>query len=168
MEAPVAELVGEFVREVRVDADNGDGDVLLQALVDDFQSSSAMSKRDMGRLLEKDSDGEAHITRRVWFDRSVENAPLTRQQFFEGGEVVTEVTYSSFFEVSGHRLPKKIFVRRPIDRYAVTITLKPESVQVDTDVPPTAFILNNDDGLPETNLDTLIKIPPAPKKPKGE
>jgi len=55
MEAPVAELVGEFVREVRVDADNGDGDVLLQALVDDFQSSSAMSKRDMGRLLEKDS-----------------------------------------------------------------------------------------------------------------
>jgi hypothetical protein len=55
MEAPVAELVGEFVREVRVDADNGDGDVLLRARVDDFQSSSAMSKRDMGRLLEKDS-----------------------------------------------------------------------------------------------------------------
>jgi hypothetical protein len=55
MEAPVAELVGEFVREVRVAAANSDGDVLLQSLVDAFQSSSAMSKRDMRRMLEKDA-----------------------------------------------------------------------------------------------------------------
>ena len=54
MEAPVAELVGEFVREVRVDAADSDGDVPLQSLVDDFQASSAMSKRDMRRMLEKD------------------------------------------------------------------------------------------------------------------
>src|SRR6185295_4687863 len=86
-------------------------------------------------LLEKDSDGAAHITRRVWFDRSVENAPLTRLQFFENGEIVTDVTYSSFFDTAGHHLPKKIFVRRPIDNYAVTIILKPESVQVDSDIP---------------------------------
>ncbi len=119
-------------------------------------------------LLEKENDGEAHITRRVWFDRSVENAPLTRQQFFEGGEIVTDVTYSSFFEVAGHRLPKKIFMRRPIDNYAVTITLKPETVQVDGEIPSTAFTLNNDEGLPEVDLDTQIKTPPAPKKPKGK
>jgi len=37
----------------------------LQALVDDFQSSSAMSKRDMGRLLEKDSAWFFTIGRRV-------------------------------------------------------------------------------------------------------
>ncbi len=55
MEAPVAELVGEFVREVRVAAANSDGDMLLQSLVDAFQSSSAMSKRDMRRMLEKDA-----------------------------------------------------------------------------------------------------------------
>ena len=54
MEAPVAELVGEFVREVRVAAANSDGDLLLQSLVDAFQSSSAMSKRDLRRMLEKD------------------------------------------------------------------------------------------------------------------
>ena len=53
MEAPVAELVGEFVREVRVAAANSDGDMLLQSLVDAFQSSSAMSRRDMRRMLEK-------------------------------------------------------------------------------------------------------------------
>jgi hypothetical protein len=119
-------------------------------------------------LLEKDNDGEAHITRRVWFDRSVENAPLTRQQFFEGGEIVTDVTYSDFFESAGHRLAKKIFVNRPLDKYAVTITIKPESVQVNNEIPPTAFILNNDEGLPEVNLDTQIKTPPQSKKPKGE
>src|SRR5438094_2789562 len=55
MEAPVPELVGEFVRAVRVSSANSDGDVLLPALVDDFQSSSAMSKRDMRRMLEKDA-----------------------------------------------------------------------------------------------------------------
>ena len=55
MEASVAELVGEFVREVRVDAADSDGDVPLQSLVDDFQASSAMSKRDMRRMLEKDA-----------------------------------------------------------------------------------------------------------------
>jgi hypothetical protein len=57
MEAPVTELVGEFVREVRVAAASGEGDVFLQGLVDDFQSSSAMFKRDMRRMLEKDSAG---------------------------------------------------------------------------------------------------------------
>jgi hypothetical protein len=119
-------------------------------------------------LLEKDSDGAAHITRRVWFDRSVDNAPLTRQQFFENGEIVTDVTYSSFFEAAGHRLPKKIFVRRPIDNYSVTITIKPESVQVDNNVPETAFVLNNDEGLPEINLDTQVRTPPSPKKPTGK
>jgi hypothetical protein len=55
MEAPVPELVGEFVRAVRVSAANSDGNVLLPALVDDFQSSSAISKRDMRRMLEKDA-----------------------------------------------------------------------------------------------------------------
>jgi hypothetical protein len=55
MEAPVGELVGEYVREVRVGAPGSEGDAFLQGLVDDFQSSSAMSKRDMRRMLEKDS-----------------------------------------------------------------------------------------------------------------
>ena len=54
MEAPVGELAGEFVREARVGA-SGEGDVFLQGLIDDFQSRTAMSKRDMRRMLEKDA-----------------------------------------------------------------------------------------------------------------
>lgn len=55
MEAPVAELVGEFAREARVGAAHSDGDVFLQGLVDGLQAGSAMCKRDMRRMLEKDS-----------------------------------------------------------------------------------------------------------------
>jgi hypothetical protein len=51
MDAPVAELVGEFVREVRVAAANSDGDLLLQSLVDAFQSSSGEAR---SRRAEKD------------------------------------------------------------------------------------------------------------------
>src|SRR6476660_8973164 len=55
MEVPVKELVGEFVASVSVPAAQNDEDVFLQGLIDDFQSSSAMFKRDMRRMLEKDS-----------------------------------------------------------------------------------------------------------------
>ncbi|HZS44196.1 MAG TPA: hypothetical protein VFC63_03780 [Blastocatellia bacterium] len=112
-------------------------------------------------LLERENDGEARITRRVWFDRTAESAPLTRQQFFENGRVATDVTYSEFFRAGAYSLPKKIFVRRPDDKYAVTITLKPESVQVNGDVPATAFVLNNDENLPEINLDARVKAGPS-------
>ena len=54
MEVPVKQLVGEFVAAVSVPPAQNDEDVFLQGLVDDFQSSSAMFKRDMRRLLEKD------------------------------------------------------------------------------------------------------------------
>jgi hypothetical protein len=54
MEVPVAELVREFVQEARVPPGNEEEDVFLQGLIDDFQSSSALFKRDMRRRLEKD------------------------------------------------------------------------------------------------------------------
>ena len=57
MEVPVMELVGEFVKEAQVRQGTEDEDVSLQGLLDDFQSSSAMFKRDMRRMLEKDPSG---------------------------------------------------------------------------------------------------------------
>jgi len=54
MEIPVQELLGDFLREANVpDAEPGD-DVFLEHLVDDVQSSSALFKRDVRRILEKD------------------------------------------------------------------------------------------------------------------
>jgi hypothetical protein len=57
MDVPVKQLVCEFVNAVTVPAANEEEDVFLQGLVDDFQSSSALFKRDMRRRLEKDPPG---------------------------------------------------------------------------------------------------------------
>jgi len=55
MDVPVIELVCEFVHEAQVRPGTEDEDVSLQGLIDDFQSSSAMFKRDMRRMLERDA-----------------------------------------------------------------------------------------------------------------
>jgi len=91
MEAPVAELVGEFVREVRVAAANSDGDVLLQSLVDAFQSSSAMSKRDMRRMLEKDAASFLQSSCRI----------LKASTKGPGAEYLIELLWSNPVMVSG-------------------------------------------------------------------
>ena len=57
MDVPIKQLVTEFVAAVNVPAEGEEEDVFLQGLVDDFQSSSALFKRDMRRRLEKDPPG---------------------------------------------------------------------------------------------------------------
>lgn len=57
MDVPVRQLVSEFVAAVNVPPAGEEEDVFLQGLIDDFQSSSAMFKRDMRRRLEKDPQG---------------------------------------------------------------------------------------------------------------
>jgi len=54
METPVADLIREFVQQVRVPPGNPEDDAPLQRLIRDFEFNAAMSKRDMRRLLEKD------------------------------------------------------------------------------------------------------------------
>jgi HEAT repeat protein len=57
MDVPVKQLVSEYVAVVQVPTAGEEEDVFLQGLVDDFQSSSALFKRDMRRRLEKDPPG---------------------------------------------------------------------------------------------------------------
>jgi hypothetical protein len=54
MEVPVQELLGDFLREANVPVAGPGEDAFLEHLVDDIQSSSALFKRDVRRLLEKD------------------------------------------------------------------------------------------------------------------
>jgi HEAT repeat protein len=56
MDVPVKQLVSQYVAAVQVPKASEE-DVFLQGLVDDFQSSSALFKRDMRRRLEKDPPG---------------------------------------------------------------------------------------------------------------
>ena len=57
MEAPIQELIGDFLHEASVSGADTDIDICLQRLIDDGGSSSAVLKRDMRRLLEKDAHG---------------------------------------------------------------------------------------------------------------
>jgi hypothetical protein len=54
MDVPVQELLGDFLREANVPAAAAGEDAFLEHMVDDVQSSSALFKRDVRRLLEKD------------------------------------------------------------------------------------------------------------------
>jgi hypothetical protein len=54
MQVPVTELIAEFARQARLPESAEQEDVYLLTLVADFASNSAMIKRDMRRLLEKD------------------------------------------------------------------------------------------------------------------
>ena len=57
MEMPVQELIADFLQAASVNVANADVDAGLQRLIDDAEASSAVLKRDMRRLLEKDPAG---------------------------------------------------------------------------------------------------------------
>jgi hypothetical protein len=57
MDAPVQELLGDFMHQATVSVADPEVDAWLQRLIDDTVSSSAVLKRDMKRLLEKDARG---------------------------------------------------------------------------------------------------------------
>jgi len=106
-------------------------------------------------LLENRGDGSSELQRRFWFDRTQNGAPLTRQQIFEHGTPISDVTYEGPFQVSGHQFYKKVYIQRRDDAYAVTVSFVPESVQINNEIPQTAFVLENESGLPVVNLDSM-------------
>lgn len=111
------------------------------------------------------SAGEAHLTRRFWFDR-VGSIRLARlQTFTELGALITDVAYSDerAFGTDGHvRLPSRVELTRPQDRYKLSLTYQaPESVSLDHEYSPEAFVLENKWQLPEFDLDA-----PQNKRPK--
>lgn len=109
-------------------------------------------------------DGNSRLLRRFWFDR-VNGIRLARLQTFdEKGVLVTDVTYGELkrFGAGGEALlPAQIGITRPQDHYKISITYQmPESVTLDHDYSPEAFVLENKWGLREVNLDAEKR--PAP------
>lgn len=115
--------------------------------------------------LQAAGDGTARLLRRFWFDR-VGFIRLARLQTFdEKGALVTDVTYGdvrSFGTEGKAQLPVQVSLTRPQDHYKISITYQaPESVNVDRDFPPEAFVLTNKWGLTEVDLDAEKKpVPP--------
>lgn len=99
----------------------------------------------------------SRVTRRFWFDRT-EQLHLKRQQIFDSaGHLMTDVRYSGYMKIAGESeilRPTVIEVRRPYDKYSAELNLLPESVEINvSDLPAAAFVLENTEKLPVTNLD---------------
>jgi len=111
--------------------------------------------------LQAGSDGSAKLMRRFWFNR-VNAIQLARLQTFDDrGALTTDVTYADFkpFGENGQIvLPAKISLTRPQDHYQISLTYQsPESVVLNREYPPEAFVLENKWSLQEVDLDAQKK-----------
>lgn len=107
--------------------------------------------------VEPGSAGEAHLKRRIWFDR-IGGIRLARVQTFDDhGLLDTDISYGNdktLGEGPSARLPAQIELTRPKDQYKLSLTYQaPESVVIDKEWNPEVFILQNKWQLPEVDLD---------------
>jgi hypothetical protein len=79
-----------------------------------------------------------------WFDR-IGSIALVRQRVFDAqGYLVTDIRYDGFLppeSADGHSLPARVRIERPYDDYALVVTVRPDGILVDRDLPETAFVL---------------------------
>lgn len=117
-------------------------------------------------LLERiDGGQEARVLRRIWFDRTKNGTPLARQEVYENGRIATRVSYTDFFQAeTGELFPGRVNIERLADGYSVDVIVSHGGLDINGDVPETAFTLRNDEGLEEVDLD---KMPGVVARPGG-
>ena len=139
-----------------------------------FESEKDTTKSDSSKrvvrgyyfLDEVIANGEkgARLSRRFWFDRVGGIRFARLQSFDENGVLANDVTYgpvTKFGAEGDVLLPAKISLTRPHDQYKISITYQtPESLTINHEYPPDAFILNNKANLPEVDLDEKKSVPP--------
>ena len=111
--------------------------------------------------LRKTEDGNLSIVRRFWFDRA-DKIRLARQQIFDAkGNLETDVVYGAealFTESKNYRLPLRVEVTRPKEKYKMSLTYQtPETVSIGKTYKPEVFVLENNKNLPLLNLDEKLK-----------
>ncbi len=88
--------------------------------------------------------GEQAPRRKYWFDRT-RNLALSRQQVFDSkGLLVGEITFSKYLppeRTAGEPFASEIRIHRPYDAYSLRITLQPDSLVLNREIPPQAFSL---------------------------
>jgi hypothetical protein len=113
-----------------------------------------------------EGQGPARVRRRFWFDRP-NGARFARQQIFDNqGQLSTEIQYSDYKKLnSGSQSstdapssveanwPGVILVNRPHDGYNARLTFNDEKFQINPELRPTAFTLENTEKFREIDLD---------------
>lgn len=154
---------------------DGNASGVLYAQSEFFESEKDPTKSDSNKRvvrgyylldeLQPGAGNSARLLRRFWFDR-VGGIRLARlQSFDEKGVLVNDVTYGPLTRFGaqgeGPQMPAKISLTRPQDHYKITITYQaPESIVLDHEYPPDAFVLTNKWNLPEVDLDAKKTTPP--------
>src|SRR5262249_50512755 len=91
--------------------------------------------------------GPSHVRRRFWFDRA-NGARFARQQIFDQqGQLATEVQYSDYKKLnsdSQDSWPSVIWVNRPHEGYSARLTFNDEKFEINPDLKPVTFTLEND------------------------
>jgi hypothetical protein len=109
-----------------------------------------------------EGQGPARVRRRFWFDR-VNGARFARQQIFDQqGQLKTEFQYSDYKKLdsgSQETWPGVIWVNRPHEGYMARLTFNNEKFEINPDLKPTAFTLENTENFRETDLDKPEKRP---------
>jgi hypothetical protein len=86
--------------------------------------------------------GDPSPRRQYWFDR-LEGLRLSRQRSYDpAGRLVGDVRYRGLLPESlerPFRLPRSIHIERPYDDYALTITIRPDDVTLNRELPERAF-----------------------------
>jgi len=116
-------------------------------------------------VVERNGSGYGALRRKFWFDRTQTGTPLVRQQTFEtgNGKIASDITYSDWFTVpdASRSWPRRTEIDRRADGYKFTIILEKDSVEFNSALPETTFVLENTDHLEEINLDAQRKATSA-------
>lgn len=109
-----------------------------------------------------EGQGLARVRRRFWFDRA-NGARFARQQIFDQqGQLATEVQYSDYKKLnSGSQdvWPGVIWVNRHHEGYKARMTFNDERFEINPDLKPSTFALENTENFREIDLDKPEKNP---------
>jgi hypothetical protein len=123
-------------------------------------------------VLERKEGGQAELRRKFWFDRTQPTTPLVRQQTFDNGSgrLASDVSYSKWFTVpeTNRQWPGVTIIDRRTDGYRLELELDKESVEINGNLPPTTFVLENKERLEEINLDAPHKMNVDSRKAPAE
>lgn len=86
--------------------------------------------------------GRLELHRKWWFDRS-DLALVRTQRFAPGGELVSDVHYSEWRDVSGTAFPHRIELVRPHDDYRLALEFK--KIALNQPLEPKQFVLEKPD-----------------------
>jgi hypothetical protein len=104
----------------------------------------------------------SRVRRKFWFDRG-NGARFARQQIFDQqGQLATEVQYSDYKKLNpadANTWPSVILVNRHHEGYSARLTFNDEKFEINPQLKPTTFTLDNTENLKETDLDKPEKKP---------